>query len=182
MKVKPYLVKQKNDINDAAAIAEAASRESIKWLSPSRAEQQDLQNILRVRERLVKNTTALSNQIRGLLMEYGIVCQRGHKALLKLMPEIINDDTNAQRQLWKMVFCDLYEQLLSALDKVLQYNKIAKEVVKQNETCQKVLPLPGVGKLSALAIAASVTDIRNFENSRQFSACLLYTSPSPRDS
>lgn len=70
--VKPYVKSDKNDFNDAEAICEAVTRPTMRFAGIKTSEQQDLQNIHRVRSRLVKNRTALSNQIRGLLLEEGV--------------------------------------------------------------------------------------------------------------
>jgi transposase len=79
--VKPYLKSQKNDRNDAEAIAEAALRPGMRFVPVKAEAQQDIQNLHRVRERLIGNRTAVVNQIRGLLAEYGVVIPgRGHKA------------------------------------------------------------------------------------------------------
>src|SRR5438045_7564264 len=71
--VKPYVKSQKNDSNDAEAICEAVSRPSMRFVPAKSVEQQDLQCLHRVRSRLIGCRTQLSNQIRGLLAEYGIV-------------------------------------------------------------------------------------------------------------
>ena len=68
--VKPFVKSNKNDVVDAEAICEAALRPRMRFVSPRSEEQQDIQNLHRIRERLVKNRTALSNEIRGLLLEY----------------------------------------------------------------------------------------------------------------
>lgn len=75
--VTPYRKGNKNDYNDAEAIAEASQRHNMRFVPIKSLEQQDIQMVYRVRERLVKNRTALSNQIRGLLAEYGLVIPKG---------------------------------------------------------------------------------------------------------
>jgi transposase len=70
--VKPYVKSNKNDCNDAEAICEAVSRPTMRFVAPKTVAQQDLQGLHRIRQRLVQSLTALINQIRGLLAEYGI--------------------------------------------------------------------------------------------------------------
>ncbi len=82
--VKPYVKSNKNDRNDAQAIAEAASRASMRFVRGKTVEQQDVQALLKIRDRLVKSRTALINEIRGLLQEYGLTMARGAK-LIKLI-------------------------------------------------------------------------------------------------
>lgn len=76
--VKPFVKTNKNDANDAEAIVEAASRPSMHFVPVKQVEQQDIQSLHRVRSRLVKNRTALINEIRGLNLEYGIAIPKGH--------------------------------------------------------------------------------------------------------
>lgn len=81
--VKPFVKSSKNDANDAEAIAEASSRPSMRYVSPKSIEQQDIQCIHRVRNRLMENRVGLMNQIRGLLLEYGVVIRVGVSSLKK---------------------------------------------------------------------------------------------------
>ncbi len=75
--VKPFVKTNKTDANDAQAICEAASRPTMSFVLPKTIEQQDIQSLHRIRERLIKMRTALANQIRGLIAEYGIVLSKG---------------------------------------------------------------------------------------------------------
>ena len=92
--VKPFVKGNKNDYNDAEAIAEASQRPSMRFVPIKTIEQQDIQNIHRQRERLKKERTALVNQIRGLLAEYGIVMPLGVGAVRKQLPLILEDAEN----------------------------------------------------------------------------------------
>ncbi|MGY5788655.1 IS110 family transposase, partial [Vibrio cincinnatiensis] len=84
--VKPFVGRQKNDANDARAICEAYSRPNLHFVPVKSVEQQDLKAIRSVRKRLVENRTALSNQIRGLAAEYGVVFPLSIKALRSHLP------------------------------------------------------------------------------------------------
>ena len=75
--VKPYIKSNKNDANDAAGICEAVSRPSMRFVPIKNVEQQDLQSLHRIRSQVVKQRTALANQTRGLLAEYGIIIPKG---------------------------------------------------------------------------------------------------------
>jgi transposase len=88
-KVKPYLDGNKNNAHDAAAICEASSRPSMRFVEPKTALQQDLQALHRVRQVNVRHCTLLANQIRGLLLEYGIMVARGLSALNRALPELL---------------------------------------------------------------------------------------------
>ena len=92
--VKPFVGSNKNDAKDAEAIAEAAGRPSMRYVGRKTVEQQDIQSIHRVREGFVKRRTALANEIRGLMLEYGITVPKGPSKLKQMMPEILEDAEN----------------------------------------------------------------------------------------
>ena len=104
-------------------------------------------------------------------MEYGIVCRKGNSALLKLLPEIM-ESNHAERELWKLLFGELHFELLELLKKIKQYDQLMIEIAKENEDTVRLQKLPGVGPITSLAIVASVNNINDFENGRQFSAWL----------
>lgn len=169
-KVKPYLLsKQKNDYNDARAIAEAASRKNVKYITPGTVKQQDIQMLLRVRSRIVDNKVAVSNQIRGLLMEYGIVCNKGFFHLLDYLKNLQNDP-NAERSLWKMMLQDLYNELLETIEKIQEYDKLISKIANKNEDGKRLMKLDGIGPVTALALLATINNIHDFKNGRQLSA------------
>ena len=80
--VKPFVKSNKNDSVDAEAICEAALRPQMRFVSVRTEHQQDIQNLHRIRERQVKSRTALANEIRGLLLEYGIVLPKSMGSLV----------------------------------------------------------------------------------------------------
>ncbi len=92
--MKPYVKANKNDSADAEAICEAASRPSMRFVAVKSIAQQDVQAVDRVRQQLVKTRTALVNQRRGLLAEYGIVIAQGVAHLRRALPEILEDPDN----------------------------------------------------------------------------------------
>lgn len=93
-KVKAYLDGQKNDYNDAAAIAEATTRSHIRAVAIKSIEQQDIQALHRLREACTKERTALCNQVRGLLAEYGLIMPKGISPLRKQIPKLLEDAEN----------------------------------------------------------------------------------------
>lgn len=92
--VKPFVKTNKNDANDAEAIVEAASRPSMHFVPIKQVEQQDIQSLHRVRSRIVKNRTALINEIRGLNLEYGVTIPLGAKKVKSSLPSIIDNQEN----------------------------------------------------------------------------------------
>lgn len=172
--VKPFVRNQKNDANDAVAICEAARRPDMRCVTPNTLEQQDLQNLHRIRERLVRSRTGLCNQVRGLLLEYGITIPQGRKKVRAKLVELIMDDkiSHNERSIWKSTFTKLYEEL-KALDERIQIQDDEIIAISTKlEMCQKLEELPGVGPITSTALIAAVSNARDFKNGRQFAAWL----------
>ena len=162
----------KNDCNDAAAIAEAASRPNIRTVPVKTTDQLDLQTLHRVRERLVHHRTAVINEIRGLLLEYGIVCAKGMtRFLIWLREEFVARiaPLSSMAQETFQLLRDEFRQLDIRLDSI---NRRLKAVFDSHPVCQQLATIPGVGVLVATAIIASVCEPQRFKNGRQFAAYL----------
>jgi transposase len=168
--VKPYVKSNKNDSRDAEAICEAVQRPSMRFVGVKNIEQQDVLAIHRVRERLVRNRSAIVNQIRGLLMEYGIVIAKGISQIRKKLTSIIEDSKNELSSMGRELFRDLQAQFYTADDKVLEYDKKIEVLCRQNETCQRLMQLQGVGALTATALVATIGDAKVFKNGREMAA------------
>jgi transposase len=168
--VKPYVKSQKNDAADAEAICEAASREGMRTISTRSEEQQDIQNVHRVRERLVAQRTGVGNQIRGLLLEYGIVIPQGMKNLRVRLLELISE-TSEHSELWIATFTDLNGELASVDKRIEACDKRLKEA-SEGEEYQRAQQIPGVGVIISTAIISSVGNFSDFKNGRQFAASL----------
>ena len=171
--VKPFVKSNKTDANDAEAIAEAAMRPSMRFVPVKPIQNQDIQNIHRVRERVVRNRTALSNEIRGLLHEYGIVIPKTISKLQQLLMPIL--DNPAEHRLTSMsikLFRQLLEELGDVEKEVKKYDDELTSVFKTNEAAQRIEKIDGVGIITATAIIAAVSDANAFKNGREFSAWL----------
>lgn len=170
--VKPYVKGNKNDYNDAEAIAEAAQRPNMRFVPLKSIEQQDVQNFHRQRERLKKERTALVNQTRGLLAEYGVVINKGTAAVRKTLPEILEDADNGLTVRSRELFAELFEEL-EALDERLKRCEQRIEAANQdNEICRRLDEILGVGAITASATYAAAGDGKDFVNGRHFSAWL----------
>jgi transposase len=171
--VKPYVKTNKNDAADAEAIAEAATRPNMRFVSIKQTWQQDIQSIHRVRERLVKNKTALSNEVRGLLHEYGIIIAKGHSIIKTKLYLIIEDAENQLSDLMRKLLKDLYTELLEITEKIEKYDEELEQISKANVLCQKIEKIPGVGPKTSTAIIAQIgNNMSSFKNGRQFAAYL----------
>lgn len=171
--VKPFVKTNKSDRNDAEAISEAASRPSMRFVSHKTIEQQDIQSLHRIRALLVKERTALSNQLRGTLMEYGLIIPQGIRNIRKHLPSILEDAENELSSLSRQFLSDSYEHLIEKTKRIDKYDKLIKSVFNTNEDCKKIEKLEGVGVLTATAIIATLGDSINvFKNGRHLSAYL----------
>ena len=170
--VKPFVMTNKNDANDAQAIVDAASRPSMNFVPIKQVEQQDIQSIHRIRTRIVKNRTALINEIRGLSLEYGIVLASGAARVKRSLCEAIDDIDNELTSSSRAWMRDLYDELVDVEGRLKTLDTRIRQLCKQNETCQRILKVPGVGELTATAIVAAVPNPNEFRNGRHMSAWL----------
>ena len=170
--VKPYVKSNKNDGNDAEACCEAVTRPTMRFVPIKEVSQQDILAIHRVRSRLLKQRTQLTNQIRGLLAEYGIVIAQGEAAIRRKIPEILEDAENELTMLSRELFQDGYDELLVLSKKIDRYEKKLKTMAKTDERCKRLLSIPGLGPITATAFVASVGSAEVFTKGRQLSAWL----------
>tara|TARA_R110002124_G_C8894524_1_gene509410 strand:- start:411 stop:1442 length:1032 start_codon:yes stop_codon:yes gene_type:complete len=171
--VTPFVRGNKNDHNDAFAIAEASQRAHIRFVSVKSEHQQEISCLHRIRERLVKNKTAMSNQARGLLSEFGVVFPCGHKALLNGSTGVI-DNPQYSHRLQNMVIGMLseYEMTLKRLKGI---EKQLNEFVEQNESGKILRSIPGIGVINASALLASIDKGQAFNNPKEFAVWLGLT-------
>lgn len=170
--VKAFVKSNKNDRNDAEAICEAASRPSMRYVYPKSVGQEDIQAIHRIRSRLIAERTALVNQIRGLLAEYGIIVPKGITKIRKVLPEILEDAENELSHTGRNLFSSLHEEMLEKDKKINEYNNKIEIIFKLNEPCQRIAKIEGVGAIVATAIISAIGDPKIFKNGRHFSAYL----------
>lgn len=170
--VKPFVKTNKNDANDAEAIAEAASRPTMEFVSSKNVEQQDIQSIHRIRTRLVHNRTALVNQIRGILLEYGIAIPQGIAVVYRNMTEILEDSENELTLVTREFISDLYDELKQLDIKIKSYEQDLQKICRGNEACQKIIKICGIGVMTATAVVAAVGSPSQFKNGRHMSAWL----------
>lgn len=170
--VKPFVKTNKNDANDAEAIAEAGTRPSMRFVPIKQVEHQDIQSIHRIRSRVIKNRTALINEIRGLNLEYGITIPVGALKVKSALRELIDDSTNELTSLTRALMESLYDELIELDGRIKKLNKQITLICKENERCKRLREIPGIGELTATALIASIPDINEFQNGRHLSAWL----------
>lgn len=170
--VKPFVKSNKNDAADAEAICEAVQRPSMRFVPGKSIQQQDIQSIHRIRSQAVARRTAQANQIRGLLMEYGIIIPKGISYVRQQIPSILEDAENELSFLFRELLIDLYDEMVH-LDQRIKTLEIKLETLCANSPdCQRLLTIPGVGLLSATALVAAIGDITVFNSGRELAAWL----------
>jgi len=170
--VKPFVKSNKNDRNDAEAIVEAASRPQMRFVAIKELEQQDIQTIHRVRELIVKQRSALANQIRGLLAEYGITIAKGIGHIRKQLPNILSEENKGLTARSREIFSEQLERFKSLDDQVDTYDKRLGTIAKQDERCQRLMEIEGVGPLIATAAMSTIGNAKVFKNGRELAAWL----------
>ena len=186
--VKPYVKGNKNDYNDAEAIAEAAQRPNMRFVPIKSVERhdcmdaggratpgavaEDVQNFHCQRERIKKERTALVNQVRGLLAEYGVVIKLGVSAVRQALPEILEDADNGLTALARELFANLLEELRVVDERFKQCDRRIRALNEDNEVCQRLDGILGIGPITASATYAAAGEGKDFVNGRHFSAWL----------
>ena len=170
--VKPYVQVHKNDIRDAQAIAEAASRPRLTSVAIKSDEQLDLQAIHRVRDRLLKERTAIGNEVRGILMERGIVLPQGHKPLREGLQLLLEDAENDLSIRCRHLVKDLQSQWLERHARIQDYDAELERLAKQSESCRRLQSIPGVGPVISTLLHSFMGDGKAFKTSRHLSAAL----------
>lgn len=175
LSVAPFRQGHKTDENDALAVAEAAVRPNIKDAPIKTLEQQGLQAIQRSRELLVQDRTALSNHIRGLLLEFGIAIPKGFATLQRKVPEILEDAENGVPHPFRPALHLMYQRLLKIKDDIDQLTQQIEQLVNANESCRRLLDIEGVGPISAVLLYATLGSGEAFQTGREFSAYIGLT-------
>lgn len=162
----------KNDSRDAAAICEAVTRPHLRFVPLKTVESQDIQAIHRMRSRLIKERTALVNQIRGLLAERGIVIAQGITRLRKQLPILMEALGNELPPLSREVRRELDEQLVTLEERVTRADHVVRRVFHESAQGQKLAQSEGIGPVVATALVAAVGDARVFTHGRHLAAWL----------
>lgn len=170
--VKPFVKSNKNDAADAEAICEAVQRPSMRFVPIKNIEQQDIQSVHRAREQVVCRRTAQANQIRGLLMEYGLIISQGRKVLCTHIPDILADANNGLSGMFRELLSGLWEEMIHLEQRVSEYDLQIELLSKQSDVCQRLMTVPGIGPMVATALVASVSDGKAFKNGREMAAWL----------
>ena len=170
--VKAYLLGAKNDANDAAAICEAVQRPNMRFVPHKSPEQVDIQCVHRIRQGYIRSRTALINQTRGLLAEYGIIMRQGASQVRLSLPNIIADEGNELSGLMRRNLASLNDSLCFLDQQIAEQDTLLKAIAKENETCKRLMQVPGIGFITATVLLTVAGVASNFKNGREFAAYL----------
>jgi len=169
--VKPFVKRQKNDAADAEAIAEAAARPTMRFVTVKSEEQQARAMVFRTRDLLVRQRTQLINALRGHLAEHGVVAPQG-TTKVKLLSDVI-EDVNTTLQPLVVELGRLYIDQIAALDgKIADLEKVLKREAARGETTSRLQTMPGIGPITAMAIETFAPPMESFRRGRDFAAWL----------
>lgn len=157
--VAPNRKSSKNDRNDAEAICEAVTRSNMRFVAVKSEEQQALLCLHRVRQARTRERTALINQLRGLLSEFGIVFGQGRYTAQREMPRILEDAENGLPMLARQVLHEEFQRLHALNEQLLQYDHQLEHLAKQCPQAKRLMTVPGIGAVTATALVASVGEI-----------------------
>lgn len=165
----------KNDANDAAAICEAASRPTMRFIPVKSVEQQSMLCVHRLREGLKEDRTACINRIRGLLAEFGLVFAQGSRELQVVLSDVLEDAGNELGSLARLTLQRAQSQW-HELDAHLAWcDERIDAHAKNNAAVKTAATLLGIGPVTASAVVATVGDFKQFKNGAQFGAWIGLT-------
>jgi transposase len=170
--VKPYLKSNKNDRNDAEAICEAVQRPSMRFVAPKTPEQQSILHLHHGRRLLVRQRVALSNHMRGVLLEYGIALPQGVKVISQRLPAVLEDGDNGLPMPTRHLLAELKDEHDQLMGRIARIETHLANWHANDPLSQRLAGIPGVGVLTATALAAVVGDGADFRSGRQLAAYL----------
>ena len=170
--VRPYSKGQKNDFNDAEAIAEAVQRPTMKFVATKTVEQLDLQALHRVRERLVSQRTGIINQIRAFMLERGIAVRQGIRFLRAELPGILATRSDVLSPRMLRVIEDLAGDWRRLDERIEGLSSEIAVLAEQDAACKRLMTVPGIGPIISSAMVAAIGAGDVFSKGRDFGAWL----------
>lgn len=168
--VRAYVKTNKNDFVDAAGIVEAASRPAMRFVALKDEGQQVLQGLHRVRSQIIQQRTALSNQLRGLLLEFGVSLPKGQAGFNRVLV-VVAEEVSLPARLRQLVE-EQYAAWRGLSERLASYERELEGLARTDDRCRRLMTIPGVGPLTATALVAAVSDVAVFERGREMAAWL----------
>jgi transposase len=170
--VRPYSKGQKNDFNDAEAIAEAVLRPTMKFVATKTPEQLDLQALHRVRQRLVRQRTGVINQIRAFLLERGVAVRQGLRFLRAELPDILATRTDALSPRMIHLIENLALDWRRLDERIESVTSEIQSLAEADSGCERLMTIPGIGPIISSATVAAIGTGGVFSKGRDFAAWL----------
>jgi transposase len=170
--VKPYVKRNKNDAADAEAICEAVQRPNMRFVAIKSEEQQASALVFRTRDLLVRQRTQLINAIRGHLTEYGWVAPKGPSYIAVLGDMLENEMGTSLPEAARPMFRMMLDMLKELNTKISELDKEIAQRAREDATARRLMTIPGVGPITATAIAALAPPAETFTRGRDFAAWL----------
>ena len=161
--VKPYVKSNKSDIIDAAAIAEAATRPTMRFVEIKTTEQVDLQALHRIRDRMIAHRTRLINQMRAFCLEYGIASHQGAGKFKVDLPKILADEGNDLTPAMRRILAMSFDELAELEGRIDGLNREIEGIAARSDTARRLMSIPGIGPLGATALLASAGSAKQFK-------------------
>jgi transposase len=168
--VRPYVKSQKNDDRDAEAIAEAATRPTMRFVDLKSETQLDMQTLHRARDRLVGERTALINQLRAILLERGITVAQGRRRLERHLAGADAQCDLSERM--RLLIEDMRMQWAELDRRIVEFDKELAEWARNEEAARRLMTIPGIGVLNATALVAAIGRGESFARGRDLAAWL----------
>lgn len=173
--VKPYVKRGKSDAGDAEAICEAVTRPTMRFVAVKSADQQSVVMLHRTHELLVRQRTQLVNMMRGQLAEFGVTLAKGIQHASQFTRRLLEGDAPDIPQLAITIVTTLAEQMRQVQARIGELEKELKHWFREDQLAQGLTSIPGIGPITATALASTVTDPHQFTSGRQFAAWLGLT-------
>ncbi len=170
--VKPFVKSNKNDFIDAEAIAEAVTRQNMRFVPIKTDAQLDLQALHRVRDRLVQRRTSVINQIRGFLLERGITFAKGPINLRRQMPAIVEDADQELTPCLRRLLDHLWQEWKQLQTDIEVMSEEIERIAAGDAGCERLRSVPGIGPLVSTATVAAIGNGAAFRKGREFAAWL----------
>jgi transposase len=170
--VRPYVKAQKNDDRDAEAIAEAATRPTMRFVALKSQEQLDMQTLHRARDKAVGERTSLMNQLRAILLERGVIVPQGRAKLRLRVTELLRQDVGQISSRIRFLIEDMLMRWLRLDERIAAFDAEFAAEVKQDDAARRLTTIPGIGAVNATALVAAVGDAETFTRGRNLAAWL----------
>jgi transposase len=170
--VRPYVKAQKNDDRDAEAIAEAATRPTMRFVALKSQEQLDTQTLHRARDRAVGERTSLMNQLRAVPLERGVIVPQGRARLRVRVTQLLRQGAEELSSRIRLLIEDMLTRWQALDERIVTFDSEFAAEAKRNEAACRLTSIPGIGALNATALVAAVGDAQTFARSRNLAAWL----------